>query len=111
MAKINVGFNSNTKEVTVQPMTVRVNKAQEDIEWAPQNGAEIVFVGFAGPVGDGCALSAPTKQSTGRWTATDRNDLQSGQTPVYFKYTVWVEAGGVVYARDPEIVNDPPTGA
>lgn len=111
--EIMVGYNTQLNEVTVTPPRAHVRQnGPTTLVWKPKNGIDIAFIGFTDPVGQGRPLGAPTKdQSTGQWSAADENDLAIGQFPVYFKYTVWVEVDGVVFSKDPEIVNDPPSGA
>jgi len=111
--EILVGFNQNLQEVTVVPPRANVRTTGETtVTWKPKNGVDIAFVGFTDPVGTGRPIGKPTKDgSTGEWSASDLNDLSLGQFSTYFKYTVWVEVDGVIYSKDPEIVNDPPTGS
>lgn len=72
-------------------------------------GAAISAVTFSpGQPGDvpwvGPTPSAPD------WSTTDTDNLQKGDAPVSWSYTVSMIYGGVTYVSDPEITNKPPTG-
>ncbi len=111
--KLQVSIFSETKLKISPDRGVAAMDEEPTIRWVPSGNLEIQYIGFADPVGDGCAIGIPhedTSNNKGEWIATNANT-----TKELFSYTVYAKVSdgtgkSKVISSDPQIENEGKSG-